>query len=127
MPFGLTNAPSTFQALMNQVLKPYLRMFALVFFDDILICSGDEKSHKEHLKMVLQVWIDHELVVNKKKCSFGQKMLEYFGHIVSDQGVSADPNKVKDILDWPMPWDVKGLRGFLGLTRYYTKFVKNYG
>lgn len=53
-------------------------------------------------------------------------MLEYFGHIVSDQGVSADPNKVKDMLDWPMPWDVKGLRGFLGLTRYYRKFVKNY-
>lgn len=68
---ALVNVPSTFQAFMNQVLKSYLSKFALVFFDEILICSGDEKSHKEHLKMVLQVWIDHELFVNKKKRSFG--------------------------------------------------------
>lgn len=98
-----------------------------MFFNDIVIYSGDEESHKEHLGRVLQVLKANGLVANRKKCSFGQKKLEYLGHIISGQGVSADPNKIKDMLDWPIPKDVKGLRGFLGLTGYYRKFVRNYG
>lgn len=126
MLFGLTNARSTFQALLNQVLRPYLRKFVLVFFDDILIYSRDMESHAKHLQMVLQLLKGHRLFANKK-CSFGQEKLEYLGHIFSKQRVSADPSKIKDILEWLMPKDVKGLRGFLGLTGYYRKFVRNYG
>jgi hypothetical protein len=68
MPFGLTNAPSTFQALMNEVLRPYFRKFALVFFDDILIYSADRNDHAMHLTKVLQTLQSHKLFANKKKC-----------------------------------------------------------
>ncbi|GAU45214.1 hypothetical protein TSUD_244190 [Trifolium subterraneum] len=88
MPFGLTNAPSTFQALMNEVLRPYLRKFAL--------------------------------------CSFGQAEIEYLGHLIYGKGVSVDPKKIEDMLRWPIPKELKSLRGFLGLTGYYRKFVRNY-
>lgn len=127
MPFGLCNAPSTFQSLMNSIFRLHLRKFVLVFFDDILVYSRSWEEHLEHVRVVLQILEDNHLFVKRKKCEFGKSELEYLGHIVSGDSVKVDQEKIRAMLDWPPPTIITDLRGFLGLTGYYRKFVKDYG
>jgi hypothetical protein len=80
-----------------------------------------------HLESVLEVLETHGLVANRKKCQFGQQSIDYLGHIISVDGVAVDPSKIDSVQKWPTPKNVKGVRGFLGLTGYYRKFIQNYG
>ena len=127
MPFGLTNALATFQSLMNQVFKPFLRRCVLVFFDDILVYSADIDEHAKHLGMVFNVLKYNQLFANKKKCVIAHSQIQYLGHMISKRGVEADEDKIKKMINWPPPTNISGLRGFLGLTGYYRRFVKGYG
>jgi len=127
MPFGLTNAPATFQCIMNHILQPFLRRFVLVFLDDILIYSPTMEDHIHHMDLVFEQLRKNQFYVKDSKCSFAQSSLEYLGHIISDKGVSTDQSKIADMLKWPVPTDFTELRGFLGLTGYYRRFVKHYG
>lgn len=126
MPFGLTNAPSTFQATMNNIFRPYLREFILVFFDDILVYSSSLDDHINHLTTTLNVLDQNEFFVNFSKCKFGLHEIDYLGHLISNKGVRVDPNKIDAMITWPYPSSVTALRGFLGLTSYYRRFIPNY-
>ncbi|CAN0904661.1 Retrovirus-related Pol polyprotein from transposon 17.6 [Linum grandiflorum] len=127
MPFGLTNAPSTFQSLMNEVFRPLFGKFVLVFFDDILVYSRTRDEHLSHLADVFYILRKNQLYVKKEKCTFATREVHYLGHIISANGVAADPEKIQAMVDWPEPQSPKALRGFLGLTGYYRKFVRDYG
>jgi hypothetical protein len=127
MPFGLTNAPSTFQSLMNGILKPFIRKFILVFFDDILVFSSSWAEHLQLVKQVFEVLREHKLALKRPKCSFGEESVAYLGHIISEAGVAMDPAKVTVVETWPRPRTLWALRGFLGLTGYYRKFIAGYG
>jgi hypothetical protein len=126
MPFGLCNAPSTIQSLMNHVFHPFLRHFVLVLFDDILIYRKTWIDHLTHVDQVLHLLSKHQLFLKQSKCAFGASEVEYLGHLVGKDGIRVDPKKIEAMQDWPHPKTLKSLRGFLGLTGYYRKFVKNY-
>ena len=127
MPFGLTNASSTFQALMNDLFCPMLQRYVLVFFDDILIYSKLWKDHLQHLHSVFHLLHQHQFYLNWKKCSFGLSPMDYLGHTISKPGVAMQSSKVQAFLNWPIPQNVRGVCGFMGLIGYYRKFIQGYG
>nr|GEY77645.1 hypothetical protein [Tanacetum cinerariifolium] len=86
MPFGLTNALAIFMDLMNQVYKPYFDKFMIVFIDDIIIYSKDEKEHEEHLKAILELLKKEELYAKFSKCEFWFPKVQFLGHVIDSQG-----------------------------------------
>nr|GEZ33552.1 hypothetical protein [Tanacetum cinerariifolium] len=90
------------------------------------VLNWSVEEHEVHLRMVLQILREQKLYANRKKCSFAQEQIEYLRHVVTPNRVEADPSKVKAMLEWPVPKSIRELRGFLGLTGYYRKFVKGH-
>jgi hypothetical protein len=127
MPFGLTGAPATFQGIMNHIFEKLLRHGVLVFMDDILVYTATLDEHRKLLRQVLQILQDNQLLIKRTKCTFARSQIEYLGHVISGGGVATDPAKVEAVRTWPVPRNLKDIRGFLGLTGYYRKFIKNYG
>ncbi|KAF5817053.1 putative nucleotidyltransferase, Ribonuclease H [Helianthus annuus] len=127
LPFGLTNAPATFQGLMNSVFQKLLRKSVLIFFDDVLVYSKSLQQHVLDLQEVLQLFREHQLFAKLSKCSFAASKVEYLGHVISKHGVSTYPTKIEAVVKWLVPTTVKQLRGFLGLTGYYRRFISSYG
>ncbi|XP_019054292.1 PREDICTED: uncharacterized protein LOC109115086 [Nelumbo nucifera] len=111
---------------MNRTLASHLCKFVVVFFDDILIYNANEEEHAQHLQQVLQCLEINQFYVKLSKCHFCQHSIDYLGHIVDERGVHADPRKVDTVLNWPPITTLKQLRGFLGLTGYYRRFIKGY-
>ncbi|GJY84781.1 transposon Tf2-1 polyprotein [Tanacetum coccineum] len=103
-----------------------LRKIFLVFFDDILVFSKDMEEHVKNLVVVLNTMQSQQLFAKMSKCAFGISQVEYLRHVISGKGVSTDPFKVKAMQEWPVSVNIKRLRGFLGLTSYYRRFIKGY-
>ena len=118
MSFGLTNTLAYFMYLMNKVFMEYLDEFVVVFIDDILIISKTEGEHEKHLRMVLQKLREHQLYAKLSNCEFWLKKVSFLGHVILEGGISVDPSKVQEVLDWKTPQNVGDIRGFLGLAGY---------
>jgi hypothetical protein len=123
MSFGLTNAPTYFMYLMNKVFMEYLDKFVMVFIDDILVYSRNEE---EHLRLALQKLREHRLYAKLSKCEFWMKQVAFLGCVISKGGISVDPSKVQDVLSWNAPMSVSDIQSFLGLARYYRRFIEGF-
>ena len=126
MPFGLTNAPASFQSLINNTLREYLDVFAVVYLDDILIFSSNPEQHINHVRLVLERLRNAGLYVKGEKCEFHVDHVEFLGFCINPSGITMDPKKVSAIMDWPPPKTVHDVQSFLGFANFYRRFIHDY-
>ena len=126
VPFGLTSAPSTFMALMNHILHPYLDKFAIAYLDDVLIYSKTLEEHELHVRTILDEFRKHKLYAKESKCEFFKSEVKFLGFIVGADGVKVDPAKIEAVKVWPVPKSITDVRSFLGFVGFYRKFIKNH-
>jgi hypothetical protein len=126
MSFGLTNTPAYFMYLMNKVFMEYLDKFVVVFINDILIFSETEEEHEKHLRMVLEKLRSNQIYAKFSKCEFWLTEVTFLGNVISAGGISVDPSKVKDVLNWMSLMNASEICSFLRLAGYYRRFIKDF-
>jgi transposase InsO family protein len=126
MPFGLKNAPSSFQRMMNLVLKEYIDNFCVVYIDDILIFSKTKEQHAKHVELILERLRKYGLVASSEKSRFFLTEVDYLGFTIRCNKVEPQKDKVKCIKNWPKPKNQSDIRSFLGLCNYYRRFIDKY-
>ena len=126
MPFGLCNAPATFVRLMEKVLRGLSWKICLVYLDDIIVMSRTFDEHIENLAKVISCLKQADLKLHPKKCDLLKEKVSFLGHVVSADGVATDPEKLKAVLNWPVPKNVKQVRSFIGFCSYYRRYVKGF-
>jgi hypothetical protein len=110
-------------SLMNGIFMEYLDKFVIVFLDHILLYSKLEEDHENHVRMVLQVLREHQLYAKLIKCLFYQNKIHYLGHIISEEGIVMDPEKIEAIKGWKTTKNVIEVKYFRGLASYYRRFI----
>jgi hypothetical protein len=126
LPFGLTSAPSTFERLMETVLRGLHWKTLLIYLDDIIVFSPDLDSHLERLQEVFQRLMVAGLKLKPEKCHLFAKKVHYLGHVVSAQGIETEDDKTQAVQQWPTPKHKTDIRAFLGTCGYYRRFIKKY-
>ena len=126
LPFGLTSAPSTFQRLMNHVLKPHEKDYVICYLDDVLIHSSTLEDHLNHLDEVLGLLAENSLKLRLEKCDFAMSQLDYLGHTISAKGIQPSDKKIQAVKDWPIPTSVRDVQSFLGFCNFYRRYMKHY-
>lgn len=138
LPFGLTGAPPLFQRLTNDIFREEpskrgdtrtdgpLNKFVLVYLDDIIVYSANLDEHLQHLKIVFDRLRKANLKMKPSKCKFVVPQVEFLGHIISEQGIKPNADKIRVICDLKVPTTVRGVRSFLGMASYYRKFIHHF-
>ena len=123
MPFRLTNAPATFQHLMESCLGNLHLNWCIIYLDDIIVFANSPKEHIRWLRGVIQKLAKEGLRLKPSKCEFFKSCINYFGHMVSADGIECDPKTIEAVKNWPIPKTVTDVRSFLGFTNHYRCFI----
>ncbi|CAF1030452.1 unnamed protein product [Brachionus calyciflorus] len=126
MPFGLCNAPSTFQRLMDTLLRNLTWKYCLVYLDDVIVYSKDFKSHMDRLELILSKFEKAGLKLKPSKCCFVMNQVNYLGYVISGDGLLPDAAKTKSIANMGTPKSKEELKRFLGMLSYYRRFIPNF-
>ena len=125
--FGLTNSPTTFQVIMNSLLRDLVvEEKAAVFIDDVMVATEIEEGHNEIVEEVLRRLEENDLFVKPEKCVWKVREVGFLGVIIGEDRVRMEKEKVQGVVEWPVPKSVKNVQKFLGLANYYRWFIKDF-
>ena len=122
---GDCNAPATFQRLMTSIFRDVIGIYVHVYLDDIFIYSDSVKEHEEHLQTVFERLRENHLYLKWKKCQLYAKEIECLGHIIDDNGIHTDTDKMDRIRNWRTPRNYNEVQRFVGLVNYVSNFLPN--
>lgn len=126
MPMGLSSSPLTWQRAINTILENWIGNGVYVYLDDVIIHAQSKQVHDDILWKVMEQLKYHNLQLKISKCIFYAKQFEYLGHIITKDGMRANPKKVEVIKNYPRPTKIKHIQSFLGLCNYFRRYVRNY-
>jgi Reverse transcriptase (RNA-dependent DNA polymerase) len=121
--FGFTNIPAIFQSIINEIFRPFLDIFYIVYLNDIVIYSDNVKEYEKYLTKVLEYLSAHELIIKSKKNIIGAREIEFYGFLVKNGIVKPNLEKTNVIQDWLISRTVHEIRQFLNLASYYRRFI----
>lgn len=126
LPFGVCNGPASFQRLMEEILGDCVGKICSVYFDDLIVYGKNEEEHLKNLQTVLMKFRKAGMKIRPDKCELFRDNVKFLGHMVSKDGIFMDPAKVKAIINWAAPTNLKELETFLGTCMYYKIYIKNF-
>ena len=126
MPFRLSNSGSSFCHLMEMCLGDQQLVTLLLYLDNICIFAASIEEMLDCIELVFKWLEDFNLKIKPKKCHFFQHSIIFLGHVLSAEGISANPEKVEKVKNWPVPTNPKELQSFLGLASYYCHFIPKF-
>jgi hypothetical protein len=124
--FGLSNSPANFQRLMDVVLQDLVSTDCCIYLDDLLVYSDNIDEHARKLERVLERFERANLQLHPGKCTIAQPRVKYLGYTLYEQGVSASPDKIEAVKNYPVPRNAKDVRAFLGLASFYRMLVPKF-
>ncbi|CAK1577914.1 unnamed protein product [Parnassius mnemosyne] len=126
MPMGLKNSPSTFQRVMDNVLRGLQNHICLVYLDDIIVFSTSLQEHMVNLDKVFSRFRESNFKIQMDKSEFLKQETAYLGHIITRDGIKPNPDKISAVQKYPIPKNPKEIKQFLGLLGYYRKFIPDF-
>ena len=123
---GAKTSASTFQRCMENILRPMLYEGCVAFLDDVIIYSRTASEHLQLLDRALKLMRDAGLKIHPGKCTFMSTEVVYLGHVISHNGVEANPEKIRSVRDWPEIRTVKDVMKFLGFCGYFRRHIPNF-
>ena len=125
--FGLTNSPATFQAMMNELLRDLINTGKVAtFIDDVIVGTEMEKGYDELVAEVIRRLEANDLYIKPEKYKWKVREVGFLGVVIGPEGIKMKKEKVRGVLEWPIPKCVKDIQKFLGLANYYCQFIQGF-
>ena len=125
--FGLMNSPATFQAMMNKLLRDLINTGTVAaFIDNVIVGMEMEEGHNEIVAEIIKRLEENDLYVKLEKCKWKVREVGFLGVVIGLDGIKMEEEKVRGVLDWPIPKYVKDVQKFLELVNYYRRFIESF-